>query len=247
MSERCLNCFRPLENCLCGSLRPVETGVRFVFLMHPREAYRQRTGTGRLAALSLTGSRIIVGTDFDADPEVQALIADPSLFPVVLYPGEEARTAEEFRFHESLRGSSLLVFILDATWTEARKMMHRSASLRALPRLSFSRPYHSRFHIKTQPAKHCLSTIESAYRLVKELQEAGVCPDEADAEGLMETFERLVGFQLVCEKRGSKPLVKIVPLEPYKKKRSFGCSRGIVSYIADDFDAPRGDFEEYLE
>ncbi len=201
MAERCLNCFRPLDNCFCGSLRPVDTGVKFIFLMHPHEAYQQKTGTGRLAALSLTGSRIIIGRDFDADPEVQALIADPSFFPMVLYPGKEACMAESFRFSEAMKERTLLIFLLDATWTEARKMMHRSASLRNLPRLSFSRGYRSRFFIKTQPREHCLSTIESSYYLVKELQKAGVCDPEMDAEGLMTVFEKMVSFQIVCEKR----------------------------------------------
>jgi DTW domain-containing protein YfiP len=201
MGKRCLNCFRPLENCFCGDLRPVDTGVKFVFLMHPHEAYRQKTGTGRLAALSLTGSRIIIGRDFDANPEVRELIADPSFFPMVLYPGKDASMAESFRFSEAMERRTLLIFLIDATWTEARKMMHRSESLRALPRLSFSRAYRSSFSIKTQPQAHCLSTIESSYYLVKELQKAGVCDPEMDAEGLMAVFEKMVNFQIVCEKR----------------------------------------------
>ncbi len=201
MGERCLNCFRPLDNCFCDDLRPVETGVKFIFLMHPHEAYRQKTGTGRLAALSLTGSRIIIGRDFDANPEVRELIEDQSFFPMVLYPGKDASMAESYPFSAAMGERTLLVFLIDATWTEARKMMHRSENLRALPRLSFSRAYRSRFSIKTQPQEHCLSTIESAYYLVKELQRAGVCDPEADAEGLMSVFEKMVSFQIVCEKQ----------------------------------------------
>jgi prevent-host-death family protein len=56
--------------------------------------------------------------------------------------------------------------------------------------------------------------------------------------------EALAGEEIIIA-RGSTPLVKIVPLEPQKKKRTFGCAEGIVSYIADDFDAPLEDFEEY--
>jgi hypothetical protein len=31
-----------------------------------------------------------------------------------------------------------------------------------------------------------------------------------------------------------------------KKPLSFGCMKGLVTYIADDFDAPLEDFEEYM-
>lgn len=94
MAEKCLRCFRSVETCYCKYITPVKTGVTFVFLMHPKEAYRQRTGTGRLAHLSLTDSRIIVGVDFTQNESLNALLADNRYFPVLLYPGEDAFTAE---------------------------------------------------------------------------------------------------------------------------------------------------------
>ena len=36
--------------------------------MHPKEAYKQKTGTGRLAALSLAGAEIIVRLPGKAQP-----------------------------------------------------------------------------------------------------------------------------------------------------------------------------------
>jgi hypothetical protein len=32
-----------------------------------------------------------------------------------------------------------------------------------------------------------------------------------------------------------------------KKKRKFGCMKGLAVHIADDFDAPLEDFKEYME
>lgn len=198
MSERCLKCFRPVQNCYCKDITPIESGVKFVFLMHPREAKKQRTGTGRLASLSLIDSEIIIDTSFDKNSRTQELISNPSFYPMVLYPGNDAHTTESFNFKENLNGRTLLIFLIDATWVEARKMMFRSHSIRHLPRISFSREYRSMFTIKTQPENHCLSTIESSYYLLKELQSTGVCDSELNGESLMEVFKKMVDFQIKC-------------------------------------------------
>ncbi|MCF6334152.1 MAG: DTW domain-containing protein [Spirochaetales bacterium] len=41
---RCLKCFRPIQNCYCKNITPIDTGIKFVFLMHPHEAKKHRTG-----------------------------------------------------------------------------------------------------------------------------------------------------------------------------------------------------------
>ena len=201
MSKRCLNCFRPLDNCLCKDITPIKTGVKFVFLMHPHEAKKQRTGTGRLASLSLADSEIIIDKSFDDNIKTQDLINNPSFYPMLLYPGDSSLSTEEINFKEILKDRTLLIFLIDATWREARRMMFLSPSLQYLPRLSFSREYRSQFLIKKQPKDNYLSTIESSYYLIKELKDTGVCNSNIDSEGLMEVFKRMVGFQIECRER----------------------------------------------
>jgi DTW domain-containing protein YfiP len=201
MSERCLKCFRPVQNCYCGDIDVIESSVKFVFLMHPHEAKKQRTGTGRLASLFLADSEIIVDKEFDNNIRTQLLITDPSYYPMLLYPGEHTLSTESYNFQSILKEHTLLIFLIDATWREARRMMYMSSSLQKLPRLSFTREYRSRFSIKTQPKDYCLSTIESSYYLVKELQDAGVCDSELQVEGMMGVFEKMVNFQIECKKK----------------------------------------------
>ncbi len=210
MSERCLRCFRPKHHCLCSDISIIDAGIKFVVLMHPWEAKRQRTGTGRLTALSLKDAELIVSKDPDSSVRLQELCRDPRYRPVVLYPGKEASTASELsRSTCDGVGKRLLVVLVDATWSLARKMMGRSSLLQSLPRISFVRPYRSRFAFKTQPAEYCLSTIESAYYLIRELQEAGAVSGELCVEPLMELFARLIRFQLDCEKAGSAPPIQV--------------------------------------
>jgi DTW domain-containing protein YfiP len=131
--------------------------------MHPQEAFKQKTGTGRLTNLTLIGSEIIIDTAFDQNLRTQELLNDSSHYPMVLYPGKEAHSTETFNFDSELKNRKLLIFLIDATWRFSRQMISRSPSLQKLPKLSFSREYRSIFEIKKQPTEYSLSTIESSY------------------------------------------------------------------------------------
>ncbi|MBF9014546.1 MULTISPECIES: tRNA-uridine aminocarboxypropyltransferase [unclassified Oceanispirochaeta] len=203
MSQKCYKCFRPLTTCFCPHIHPVDTGVKFVILMHPREAYKQKTGTGRLTSLSLIDSEIIIATQFDDNKRYKELLASDDYYPMVLYPGAEAMNAAECDFSLKGKGRKLLVFLVDATWIMARKMVYKTPSLQTLPRLSFTAAYTSQFHIKRQPAEYCLSTIESTYYLIKELQDAGLSKPGVSVQGLMDVFALMNKIQLDHKKNRS--------------------------------------------
>ena len=122
MADRCYKCFRPKEYCLCKYAAPlIRSGVKFVLLMHPKEARRQRTGTGRLCHVALEDSEILVGIDFEKDARLTELLSDDKYFPVLLYPGENAWNARTDGFKGAVNNKKLLVIILDATWFCAKK------------------------------------------------------------------------------------------------------------------------------
>ena len=98
--------------------------------MHPKEFRRTRTGTGYLSHLCLKDSEVIVGLDFTKNTHFQELLADPQYFPALMYPGEDAITADTItqKLAEATSNSStpqkkLLLIILDATWFCAKKMI----------------------------------------------------------------------------------------------------------------------------
>ncbi|MBT9586554.1 type II toxin-antitoxin system prevent-host-death family antitoxin [bacterium] len=57
--------------------------------------------------------------------------------------------------------------------------------------------------------------------------------------------EALSGEEIVIAK-GSKSLVKLIPLECAKESRVSGTLPGLLLHMADDFDAPLEDFSEYM-
>jgi DTW domain-containing protein YfiP len=203
MRVMCYRCFWPEKLCWCASLRPMATRTRFVFLMHPKEFKEEKAGTGRLTHLCLPNSEIHMGTAFDGDEAVQALINDPKNFPVLLYPGKDAlnlSTATELQvsgLRSQVSQKQLVVFLLDATWSGARKMLRLSPSLQRLPRIMFTPSAPSRYVIKQQPVEGCLSTLEAVHELLLVLERTGLDRYEDPAQ-LLGVFQRMQDIQLKC-------------------------------------------------
>lgn len=193
--EECYACYRAKKHCLCASIKPFSTRTRFVILMHTKEAKKQRTGTARLAKLCLKNAELLIGTDFTSDERVNSLLRDPAYSPFVLYPGPKAVNFKTLGKELLPEGKIPLVFVVDGTWECAQRLLYRSRNVRALPRLSFSRGYTSKFIIKKQPGEHCVSTIEAIKYLCEEAEEAGYENLEGQSENLLVLLKKLVETQ----------------------------------------------------
>ncbi len=176
----------------------METSTKFVFLMHPKEYKREKAGTGRLTHLCLANSDLQVGVGFDDHESVQALIKDPRNFPALLYPGATARNLSAGGLGaDELGGRQLVIFLLDATWSGARKMLRLSPSLQRLPRLMFAAAGRSRYVIKQQPQDGCLSTLEATHEVLLALERSGL-DRYPHPEQLLGLFGRMQDFQIRC-------------------------------------------------
>lgn len=174
------------------------TRTRFIFLMHPKEFKREKAGTGRLTHLCLPTSEIHMGTDFDQHPEVQALLRDPRLHVVLLYPGSEALNLSQGELTSATLGERcLVVLLLDATWACARKMLRLSPTLQALPRIMFTPQALSRFVIKQQPQAGCLSTLEATHETLLALSRCGL-DTYPEPTQLLDLFARMQQHQIDC-------------------------------------------------
>lgn len=192
------------------------TRTKFVFLMHPKEFKEEKAATGRLTHLCLPNSEIHMGVGFDDHELVSALIHDPRNHAVLLYPGEQARNLSNQEFtRDELGDRQLVVFLLDATWACARKMLRLSPSLQRLPRVMFTATAPSRYVIKRQPQEGCLSTLEATHELLLALERSGLDRYE-QPEQLLALFQRMQDFQVQCMRdpalrnhHGGAPSVKL--------------------------------------
>ncbi len=182
--------------------------------MHPKEAKRTRNGTGRLAHLALRNSEIIMGVDFSDDSRVQTLLADSEFYPCILYPGKTSIEPAKFLADESaLKTRTPLVFVVDGTWTAAKKMMKLSQNLHRLPRIALNPSQPSRFVIKQQPNPLCLSTIEATASLLAEMENQGLENKQGRHKSLLDILEHVVQTQLDYINDPS------IPRTPSKKHR----------------------------
>ena len=93
---------------------------------------------------------------------VLALIADPQWQPYIVFPGEfvaPQRVVSEVRLEP---GKRPLFILLDATWSEARKMFRKSPYLEYLPVLSLQPEQLSRYKLRRSKRDDHFCTAEVA-------------------------------------------------------------------------------------
>jgi len=64
-------------------------------------------------------------------------------------------------------------------------------------------------------------------------------------EQFLEIIERVLSVEEIVIERDEQPLVKVTAVGVVRKPRVFGSARGMIQ-IADDFDEPLEDFQEYM-
>ena len=212
----CFQCHRLQKNCLCHLIKPFETKIKFVILMHPMEAKKEKMGTGRISLAMLANSHMIMGVDFTEDFEVNALIKDPQNYCMTMYPGEKSLNISDHDVAPLNKllaeNKTIIIFLIDGTWPCAKKMMRLSKNIRALPRISFTATHTSIFEIKEQPADYCLSTLESIHFFIQECNRRGVEDTGSAHDQMILVFKAMIDFQMECAlnpsissyKRGSK-------------------------------------------
>lgn len=187
----CLRCHRRLRTCVCALLKPFETESRFIILMHPKEFKKEKVGTGRFSHLLLKNSKLLVGVNFDASIELKSYLADPHYETYLLYPGEHSLALET----TTLKARSQFI-VIDGTWPCAKKMMTQSTILHSIPRVSFNATTESEFQIKHQPKPGCLSTVESIFFLIQQLERQGRENLQERSQVLMDVFRFTVKQQM---------------------------------------------------
>ena len=61
---------------------------------------------------------------------------------------------------------------------------------------------------------------------------------------LSELIDQTLSGDEVVITKGGTPIIKLVDISKHKKQRQFGTAKGLIK-IADDFDGPLEDFQEY--
>lgn len=194
--QRCAGCQLARWACICDQRPTLECAVSFCLVMHAYEPLKP-TNTGRLIADCLPDTRAFVWARTEVDPELLALLADPRYQPYVVFPGEYALPEQPVcRTVEPAPGRRPLLIILDATWTQARKMFRKSPYLASLPVLSLHTERLSRYRLRRSSRDDHLCTVEVAAACL------ALAGEERAAEQLDDYFELFSrGYMDSCRRR----------------------------------------------
>lgn len=159
--ERCPGCRVPSSHCLCAWRPEVPARSGVCLLMHDVEPLKP-SNTGWLIADVVADTEAFGWLRTAVDPALPSLLADPRWQPFLVFPGEYAapeRVVSEVVVEEGRRP---LFVLLDATWTEARKMFRKSPYLDGLPVLSLQPEQLSRYRLRRSKRDDHLCTAEVA-------------------------------------------------------------------------------------
>jgi DTW domain-containing protein YfiP len=162
--ERCANCRLVPSHCLCALRPELTTRCGVCLLMADIEALKP-TNTGWLVADVVPDTFAFGWTRTEVDPALLALLADPQWQPYVVFP-EQYVDPGRVVVHEvqpaadPVNTTRPLFILLDATWTEARKMFRRSPYLNAFPVLSLQPQQLSRYQLRRSVREGQLCTSE---------------------------------------------------------------------------------------
>src|SRR3989338_4033832 len=158
---RCPGCRVPFSHCFCAWRPRVAAQAGMCLVMHDIEVLKP-SNTGWLIADLIEQTTAFGWQRTTVDADLLALLADPQWQPYLVFPGEFV--APERVVHEvtPLPGKRPLFILLDATWTEARKMFRKSPYLSDLPVLSLQPEQLSRYRLRRSKRDDHLCTAEVA-------------------------------------------------------------------------------------
>ncbi|ROL63941.1 DTW domain-containing protein [Pseudomonas chlororaphis] len=160
-AERCPGCRVIPSHCMCAWRPNVAARSAMCLVMHDVEPLKP-SNTGWLIADVISDTSAFPWSRTEVDPALLALIADPQWQPYIVFPGEfvaPERVVTEVRLEE---GKRPLFILLDATWSEARKMFRKSPYLEHLPVLSLEPEQLSRYKLRRSKRDDHFCTAEVA-------------------------------------------------------------------------------------
>lgn len=165
--ERCPRCLLQRRVCLCAAIPTVATRTRIVIVRHHLERWRS-SNSGRLAHFALPNSEIV---EHGGDAGTAALPALDGAW--LLFPEGEPTVRAPVPPPRQL-------VVLDATWSQARRMYRKLAALRGLPILRLPDGDMPAARLREAPSPGRVSTIEAIARALRLLEDdACAAPLEA--------------------------------------------------------------------
>src|SRR5919197_3503903 len=180
----CPHCGKPMPLCICDSVTPIESRIAILILQHPQEQDRA-LGTAQLTARHFTDAVVKIGLSWPSlSKALGRPVGDPSRWAVLYLgsaKGSELDTDAEIvainRKGEMEQGQRAIlkeiegIVLLDGTWSQAKALWWRNAWMLKCQRIILGPRPPSRYgHLRKEPRRDGLSTIEAAAMLIAGLE-----------------------------------------------------------------------------
>lgn len=160
-APRCSACRVIESHCLCAWRPSVETRSGVCLIMTNKEVFKP-SNTGWLIADVVRDNHAFIWSRTEVDGQLLALLNDPQWQPYLVFPGEYVEPSRVTHTVALDQGKRPLFILLDATWTEARKMFRKSPYFDRLPILSLLPDKLSRYRLRRSTRSEHLCTAEVA-------------------------------------------------------------------------------------
>lgn len=160
-APRCNACRVIESHCLCAWRPSVETRSGVCLIMTNKEVFKP-SNTGWLIADVVRDNHAFIWSRTDVDEQLLALLNDPQWQPYLVFPGEYVEPSRVTHAVDLDRSKRPLFILLDATWTEARKIFRKSPYFDRLPILSLLPDRLSRYRLRRSTRSEHLCTAEVA-------------------------------------------------------------------------------------
>ena len=160
-APRCPRCRVVFSHCLCEWRPKVDADAGICLLMHDVEALKP-SNTGWLIADVVPRTSAFGWSRTAVDEQLLALLEDPQWQPYIVFPGEFVQPERVVHQVDPLPGKRPLFILLDATWSEARKMFRKSPYLDRFAVLSLEPEQISRYRLRRSRRDDHFCTAEVA-------------------------------------------------------------------------------------
>jgi len=160
-APRCPDCRVIFDYCLCAWRPRVPAESAVCLLMHDTEPLKP-TNTGWLIADIIDDTSAFGWQRTVVDEQLLALLDQPQWQPYIVFPGEFVEPSRVVTEVRPQSGKRPLFILLDATWTEARKMFRKSPYLDRFPVLSLEPEQISRYRLRRSKRDDHFCTAEVA-------------------------------------------------------------------------------------
>ncbi|MFZ0153855.1 tRNA-uridine aminocarboxypropyltransferase, partial [Pseudomonas sp.] len=160
-APRCPQCRVIFSHCLCAWRPQVPSDSAMCLLMHDTEPLKP-SNTGWLIADLIADTSAFGWQRTSVDEALLALLDQPQWQPYIVFPGEFVAPQRVVSEVAREPGKRPLFILLDATWTEARKMFRKSPYLDRFPVLSLQPEQLSRYRLRRSKRDDHFCTAEVA-------------------------------------------------------------------------------------